>query len=96
MKTVHKFILGLNEHIRPAASIEVPKKAKFLKAAKQRNDICLWYEVDTDNELERKVFLVYMTGESLTGTLYCRGDYVDTILLDNDNFVVHIFEIKQP
>jgi hypothetical protein len=87
MKTVYKYSLGKQGR----ATVKIPEGAKVLHVAVQREDICLWALVDTEQPSVERTFTVYGTGhEAFEAT---DQNYVGTFLIDNGLFVFHVFEV---
>lgn len=87
MLTIHKYPLSKAPGVQ---LIEVPQGARLLKAANQFDKICLWYEVDTDRPKVQREILLYQTGTEIDAC--STGKFIDTILLDGGNYVVHLYE----
>ena len=75
------------------SAVMMPKGAKPLYVDKQRFDseVWLWALVDTLAEKEERHFLCIGTGHSLD-SFTNEGDYLGTVLLHDDEIVVHVFE----
>lgn len=88
MKTIWKFPIEGN-----VANIQMPLGAKLLAIKSQHNKLQVWAYVDTEekNKEVRKI-IVFKTGTQD----YPEDDqcfhYIDTILIDNDATVCHVFE----
>lgn len=86
MITIHKFIqIGWRSG---KYEVRMPKGAQVLSAHNQRGNVSLWAIVDTkqyDDEI--RVFRVYYTGEEFHG-----GKFVDTVVLQDGDHVLHVFE----
>ena len=80
---IHKFILGRGE-----SHIDIPG-GKVLSVANQHDKACVWVELDNAKRLPtQKVIFVG------TGIPYYLGDskeFLGTVLLLNDNLVLHAF-----
>ena len=79
MKTVYKYRLG---------DIQLPVGAKVLTAGVQGGEFYLWAEVDTDQPLEERHFVVYGTGWEITDSNRC---YIATLF--EGAFVWHVYEV---
>lgn len=90
MQKIFKYQLA-NHGVR---HIEMPIDAVILSVREQNNIACLWALVDTSKQLENRVFDIYVTGEEITVPEQKR--FIGTVLLNNGDFVVHVFEIINP
>lgn len=81
MKTVYKYM------VNQTMWIEVPKDAKILTAQVQQGNICLWVEVETENEMVLQMIYVVATG----GSIPPAKTYVGTVQLAEGMYVVHIY-----
>ena len=90
MRTVHKY--ELNPHAG-YQHIEVRKGAILLKIAEQANKICVWFEVDTNEDWQHVDFILYETGAQLEA-IHERCEYIDTILLLRGTYVLHVYKIN--
>lgn len=85
MRTIHKYQLDA-----PITKLMVPAYSTLLTIHEQRGKICVWYEVDTDEPLEEKVFQIYMTGEEVSD---CGKWHHGTVFLANGSLVLHVYEL---
>jgi hypothetical protein len=69
--------------------LDMPKGARILKLALQNGAPTLWAMVDIHADTETRKFALCLTGSPIVD----EGEYLDTFLLENDSFVVHLFEI---
>jgi hypothetical protein len=69
--------------------LKIPKGARILKLALQYGKPTLWVLVDGSADEEVRRFRFILTGCSLPTD---GGKYIDTLFLENDGFVVHLFE----
>ena len=86
MLTVYKYVVDLYD-----SEIELPKCAKVLTVAYQGEDLCMWVEVDTDNEKEIRYFHIFGTGHNIPYTIKSKFEYVGTGFLYN-GLVFHVYE----
>lgn len=91
MNTIHKYELSPSPGIQ---SVKIREKAVFLKMAVQSDKICLWYQVDTFEAWQEINFILYHTGQELDNELHHRCRYIDTLLFNNGNYVLHIYKIN--
>ena len=72
--------------------IAVPKTAVLLCLKVQHNVPTLWYSLDTnDYEFISIVIHKFHTGSKVNTNLY-ELDYVDTCILDDGEYVLHVFK----
>lgn len=85
MRTIWKIELkeAVEEH-------KLPKGAKFLYVGNQRECICLWFEVESNNELEPRRFEIAGTGKA---QMDVEKTYLGSAIFSNGNFVWHIYEL---
>jgi hypothetical protein len=88
MKETYTLIWKYPMPLREAFVLEMPKGARILKFAVQRKRPCLWVLVDALAQTEKRSFFTTGTGIHIDKP----AQYIDTILLDDDNLVVHLFE----
>ena len=84
MNKVHKIVLDYR-----ATDYLLPKGAKPLSVAVQRGGICLWYSFDPGiptKAIQR--FYIVGTGHQEVDPKWV---FIGTVLLSNDNLVLHIF-----
>jgi hypothetical protein len=85
---VHKY------DITYARKLLLPKGAKIISVANQREQLVTWVEVDTQElETEDRRFLVLCTGEKTTVNRYNTIVFLGTVLFSNGDFVQHVYEI---
>lgn len=75
------------------SSIEMPKNGKILCCKLQHGRPCLWVVTDCPAEMKTRHFTSFMTGEQLPDGIDM--EYVETILMNAGDYVIHIFEIKR-
>ena len=80
---IWKFIL------RPNSRVEMPIGAKVLTAHEQRDEICLWAEVDPSAKKETRNFEVFGTGHAMPEG---KRRYIGTVHMSGGAFVFHVFE----
>lgn len=87
MKKIYKHRLkGLEEEL-----IILPKGAEILSVNNQFEHLVIWVLFDTnerDDELRKIV--TYRTGQEITDSENL--NFIDTVLFDQGNLVIHIFE----
>jgi len=87
MKTIWKYALLVADR----QELQMPTGANFLAVQVQREEICLWALVDTDNPLVGRRIHTYGTGQGL-GEL---GTYIGTYQLRGGGLVFHVFEERR-
>ena len=87
MQTVWKYILPIQDDVE----VTLPKNAKILCVKEQKGDLCLWALVDPDEKETEPINLrIAGTGHPIIEDNLV---YIDTVLMYDDNFVIHIFKI---
>lgn len=75
--------------------IEMPSDAKIISCQTQyeaefdREVICIWAMINTENPGIRKYFYMYGTGHEITKT---NLNFIGTCKLNNDSLIIHVFE----
>ena len=100
MKTIHKYKLPteLGKHY-----INIPKNSSILKIGWQRNrdvfnetNLCLWALVDNKYESsEGTEFFITTTGKELGMAFNTRYTYVDSVMNNDGQYILHIFIRKE-
>jgi len=97
MKTIWKYTLQNKER----QELALPKNAEILSAHAQKENICIWALVDTEqiDLVESRTILIYPTGKPFEAALtYTRSNtntgsrFIGTVLLHNGSLVFHVFE----
>lgn len=86
MITIHKFPIGIEDGVQ---GVNCRDGAKFLAAAMQGGDLCLWFEHDTDRPVKTRKFRVFGTGHPIQefNTRVWRATVVAA------PFVWHVYEV---
>ena len=71
--------------------IMMPRGAKVLSVAEQRDVACVWALVDPTQPLEPRTFVTCGTGHMVPANL---GEFLGTVLLREGLLVLHIFESR--
>lgn len=89
MRTIYKYEICYAAYGDSINEIDVPVGAAFLKLARQRDKICAWFVVDSEQEQTEKITW-YQIG---TGHEIYPGanHYVDSVVCDDYGLVWHIF-----
>jgi hypothetical protein len=84
MKTIWKYPIEIHEYF----NIDMPKDAEVLSIQDQKGIICMWVLVNPHNQLERRGFRIYPTGQPVE----YNGDYIGTFQLSGGDIILHLFE----
>lgn len=84
MKTIWKYEFDANTLEMDKM---IPERSTLLDVQLQRETICAWFVVETDNELVSLKLKAYLTGEYLPDDY---GAYISTVQLGV--FVLHVFD----
>jgi len=88
MMTIWKFPLK-GMHLQ---TIDMPKGAKIISVAVQRTTICLWVEVNPNEDaLCARNIEIISTGQIVKDHAIERH-FLGTILIDQDNYIFHVYE----
>ncbi len=87
MKTIHKQILDVH-----VISYQLPKNSKIICAREQKEEICIWYECDT-NEKKKETVRIYIvgTGHCLPAGIENEFTYLGTAFLSGGSLVFHVY-----
>jgi hypothetical protein len=90
-RTIWKFPIDVNVLTASFTNVvSIPRGAKFLHCAAQKNSIALWYEIpDPEAPTEQRGFQIFGTG---TGPVGDHLSYVGTALLADGELVLHVYE----
>lgn len=89
MITIHKTQLDPYSGIQ---YITIPKTAVFLCLKVQNNIPTIWYSFDIGNNEDISIAIhKFETGTKISTNLY-ELDYLDTCMLDDGRYVLHIFK----
>lgn len=86
MTQVWKFVVTDDVH-----GVAMPKGAKILTAHEQDGNICLWAEVQPNNESEFRYFEIFGTGHEMSAK---DRQYIGTAFLMGGRLVFHVYEVK--
>jgi hypothetical protein len=88
MKKIFKYQLEITDR----QIIKMPQGAKILSVQNQHNTLTLWAEVNPTSQMVDRYFQVFGTGHPIEDEL---GDYLATVLTDNDRIVWHVFVVPE-
>lgn len=91
MKAIYKYVMTGPEG--SGQCIQMPKNAKILHVADQRNQLCLWAEVDTEQPLEERSFFVAATGQDISFSKSAPRQHLGTVLMFHGELVLHVYEV---
>lgn len=89
MNTIYKYPLILQHR----QTVKMPLYAKILSVQMQGYQICLWAELDTDDDAGDRTFLIYGTGHEIPEEEEFGRKYIGTI--QQERLVWHIFEYDE-
>lgn len=82
--SIFKYQIGLG-----LSEVSMPKGARILSLKTQRGRPCIWALVDPQAPVVQRRLAVYGTGFDVPAE---PGRFVDTFLMEHDNFVFHLFD----
>jgi len=85
MKVIHKFPLKLTD----SQQIKMPERAEILSVQMQGGVPCIWAQVDTDYDLETRLFYIYGTGHRMDDFAVMK--FIGTV--QEGQFVWHVFQV---
>lgn len=88
-----KRILKYSLHSEGIYSVRMPEDGIILSCKLQNGHPCIW--VLTENAIVNTTrhFKAFMTGETIPEGV--NMEYIETLLLNDDRYVIHLFEIKR-
>jgi len=86
-KTIWKYILNPE-----MLTINIPRGATILTAREQKEEICIWVEVDPNNMLETRTFEVYGTGHHISSGIGVERKYIGSVSLHHGDLIFHVYE----
>jgi hypothetical protein len=87
MITIHKYVLDPGNMV-----VEMRQGATILCVREQREQICIWAEVDDRALFVRRRFEVFGTGHEIKYGMGVDRKYLGTAFLENGNLVFHVYE----
>jgi hypothetical protein len=89
LKCVYKYTIG-EPAITGVIAIDIPGNAKILSAHNQREQLHIWALVDPNAVFRQRIFHYFGTGIKFKN--HDLLQFIGTVMFDNGNFVVHVFE----
>ncbi len=87
MKSINKYTLSIT---KDETVLDLPLNSEILSVKEQFGDICILVKVDLgESTLESRKFVIYGTGHKIDKD---NLKFIDTVLLFNGSFVLHVFE----
>lgn len=68
--------------------IKMPERSMILKIDKQFNDLCLWADVETRNDMIDRIIYIYPTGIEIDSG---PSTYLNTVVMGN-GLVWHVYD----
>ena len=88
MKQIWKYVLDIN-----GAIVNVPDGGQVVYVDSQRDNVCVWIEVDLERTLdqiyETRCFELYGTGQPIPGE---DTTYLGTAKLRDGTLILHVYE----
>lgn len=76
--------------------VRMPHGAKILSVQTQKEEVCLWAEVDTDTELKETRFIeCFGTGQPMVEGMGVERVYIGTVQTMGGELVWHFYERTQ-
>jgi hypothetical protein len=86
MRTIYKYpIEVVDEQI-----VKMPQFSKILTVQLQRNHVCIWAEVETDEPIVDYELFIFGTGHEIPP--YLKKRYIGTFQLLGGDLVFHLYE----
>ena len=82
MKTIYKYVLEIKE----TQTVSLTRGARILSVANQDGKLCLWVQVETEEENEYWSIAIYGTGNPLPEY---PGAFIGTVIIEP--YVWHVF-----
>jgi len=88
MKTIWKIELTAHQK----QTITLPEKAIILHVDKQREQICIWCEVNPENKLHPRMIEVFRTGDEIHEDIGTEREYIGSAKLRGGMLIFHVYE----
>lgn len=85
MITIYKYNV-----VSQSAKIKLPINAKILDIQCQGSEICLWAEIDTDQDEEEVIIQCFGSGHALYQDMGVDREYIATV--QHDGYVWHFYK----
>ena len=89
MTTIYKAVLDFRQ--ADVLPIQMPEGSEIMTIKSQYGIPTMWYLCDTEEPMETRKFRALTTGQDIPDDL--EGDYINTVTMIQDQYVLHIFEI---
>lgn len=83
MRTIHKYVVPVED----TATLTMPEGARPIAVAEQRSTLCMWAEVESENQNVEHIFHVRGTGHPMRGD---EGQFIGTVVMSY-GLVWHVY-----
>lgn len=90
MLKIYKYPIPVIDHF----IVELPARAKPLRAQLQRSVVCIWFLLDPDITAIPRNFRVIGTGHPIPESME-ELEFIDTFQIRGGREVYHLFEVKK-
>lgn len=87
MKTIWKYTI-IPKHFKH----NIPSGGKVLSVGEQFGEICIWVEVDPENQTEEREFKAYGTGHPIFDATEFKREFLGTVMLEGGALIFHVYE----
>lgn len=91
MNTVYKYEIPPQKEFE----LEIPEWAIVLNPALQDGKPIIWVLLDTEDEVVKRKFVFYETGEEIPEKQASNLMFLGTLMFTGDTIVSHLFEIAE-
>lgn len=89
MRTIYKYTFNNSVELE----VMMPANANILCVQMQFNTPCIWAEVESTNDLEKRIFRIFGTGIAIISDYVL--EYVGTFQMLSGQLIYHVYEEKQ-
>jgi len=86
-KVIYKQVLATSY----VQEVFIPEDAIIHHIGNQHGKPCMWYECTPDSPMTKMTIRMFFTGEKMPFIPGVYLEYLGTVLLNDDNFVVHFY-----
>ena len=86
MRTIYKYIINMQ-----GQELDLPNDCRIIKVSEQNGELCMWVDIDTDNETTKRNFQVFGTGHEIPRMIGVEFEYVGTGFFKG-GYVFHLYE----